>query len=149
MSNSNLKFRHFAGDAHYKAMNVAVYGDDNDPDRRILIAEKSGDPLRKTDITKSEYAELRDQWTDNGRIPDNDVRVTVSALEWIGAFEKSGYTGNQNASKDEAEKASSFIHARCLPADKARWVKAAQANGVKLTEWIVSALNEKADNQAR
>jgi predicted HicB family RNase H-like nuclease len=57
--------------------------------------------------------------------------------------------GNQNAAKPDTEKLSSTIVARCKPGDKAAWVKAAQANGVKLTEWIVSALNEKADNQAR
>jgi predicted HicB family RNase H-like nuclease len=57
--------------------------------------------------------------------------------------------GNQNARKNAADGSSSTIVARCKPGDKAAWVKAAQANGVKLTEWIVSALNEKADNQAR
>lgn len=56
---------------------------------------------------------------------------------------KSGYTGNKNAVKDEFEKASSYIHARCLPGDKAVWVKSAKAEGLKLTEWIINALNEK------
>lgn len=53
-----------------------------------------------------------------------------------------GYHGNKNASKDEADKASSFIHARCLPSDKARWVKAAQSKNKKLTEWITETLNQ-------
>jgi hypothetical protein len=140
---SKLKFRHFAGDAHYKSMNVAVYGDDTNPDIRILIAEKSGEPLRETEISAAEYAELRDRWTNSGRIPDNDVRVTVAALEWIGAFEKSGYAGNKNAAKPDDERLSSTVTARCLPGDKAAWVKAAQDEGVKLTDWIIDACNQK------
>jgi hypothetical protein len=48
--------------------------------------------------------------------------------------------GNTNAQiSDEA--ATSFIHARCTPKNKAAWVKAAQSEGLKLTEWIVKNLN--------
>jgi hypothetical protein len=57
-----------------------------------------------------------------------------------------GYLGNKNAAKDDADKLSSSITARCNPNDKARWVKAAQADGAKLTDWIIRALNEKARN---
>jgi predicted HicB family RNase H-like nuclease len=52
--------------------------------------------------------------------------------------------GNQNAAKTDAERLSSTITARCLPADKAAWVKAAQDEGIKLTDWINRTLNEKA-----
>ena len=48
--------------------------------------------------------------------------------------------GNTNAMRD-TESATSFIHARCTPAHKAAWVKAAQAQNLKLTEWIVKTLN--------
>ena len=51
--------------------------------------------------------------------------------------------GNQNALKDECDKASSHVHARCKPSDKAMWVKQAQKNNLKLTEWIIITLNEK------
>jgi uncharacterized protein (DUF1778 family) len=55
-----------------------------------------------------------------------------------------GMTGKRNAAKDDSS-ATSFIHARCKPQDKAIWVRAAQAEGLKLTEWIVQRLN--ASNQ--
>ena len=54
-----------------------------------------------------------------------------------------GMTGKRNAVKEDG--ATSFIHARCKPSDKAVWVRAAQAEGLKLTEWIVQRLN--ASNQ--
>jgi hypothetical protein len=55
---------------------------------------------------------------------------------------KHGMTGKRNAAKDDG--ATSFIHARCKPQDKAVWVRVAQSEGLKLTEWIVNTLNEKA-----
>jgi len=55
---------------------------------------------------------------------------------------KHGLTGNKNAVKPDDQKAESYIHARCTSSDKARWVKAAQSKKMKLTEWIVSVLNE-------
>jgi hypothetical protein len=48
--------------------------------------------------------------------------------------------GNTNAQRGD-EAATSFIHARCTPHDKAGWVKAAQNENLKLTEWIVKTLN--------
>lgn len=48
--------------------------------------------------------------------------------------------GNTNAQRG-TESATSYIHARCTPRDKAAWVKAAQAQNLKLTEWIVKVLN--------
>lgn len=56
-------------------------------------------------------------------------------------YAENGYIGNKNATKDEVNKATSFIHARCKQGDKAAWVKAAEAQKMKLTEWIVKALN--------
>jgi|LakMenE18May11ns_1017448.scaffolds.fasta_scaffold5413151_1 hypothetical protein len=55
---------------------------------------------------------------------------------------KHGMTGKRNAAKDDC--AESYIHARCKPQDKASWVRAAQSEGLKLTEWIINTLNEKA-----
>jgi uncharacterized protein (DUF1778 family) len=51
--------------------------------------------------------------------------------------------GNQNARKDETDKSLSMITARCHTSDKAQWVKAAQDEGVKLTDWIIDACNQK------
>ena len=56
--------------------------------------------------------------------------------------EKKGNFGNQYGLKDPEFKSDSYIHARCLTADKSRWVKAAQSQGMKLTEWIVTTLNK-------
>ena len=48
--------------------------------------------------------------------------------------------GNTNAQRG-TEAATSYIHARCAPSEKAAWVRAAQASGLKLTEWIIQMLN--------
>jgi hypothetical protein len=48
--------------------------------------------------------------------------------------------GNTNAQRSD-ETATSYIHARCTPKNKAGWVKAAQAQNLKLAEWIVKVLN--------
>lgn len=48
--------------------------------------------------------------------------------------------GNTNAQRG-AEAATSHIHTRCMPQDKAAWVKSAQKEGLKLTEWIIKTLN--------
>ena len=48
--------------------------------------------------------------------------------------------GNTNAQRG-METATSHIHSRCTPQDKAAWVRSAQAEGIKLTEWIVKTLN--------
>lgn len=49
---------------------------------------------------------------------------------------------NQNAVKDEAELASSFLHIRAVPRDKAGWVKAAKRSRMKLAAWVTATLNE-------
>jgi len=43
----------------------------------------------------------------------------------------------------------SYIHAQCKTRDKARWVKAARSEGVKLTEWIVNKLNQENSNESK
>jgi hypothetical protein len=48
---------------------------------------------------------------------------------------------DQNAAKDSAEKAESFLHIRARRADKARWVKAAQRAGKELSDWVTELLN--------
>jgi len=54
-----------------------------------------------------------------------------------------GLKGRQsNAAKPPDQKAESFIHARCKTSEKSAWVKAAQAKGMKLTDWIISSLND-------
>jgi hypothetical protein len=47
--------------------------------------------------------------------------------------------------KADEHKKLSFIHARCNTKDKALWVKTAQAQRMKLTEWIVKTLNNQVD----
>lgn len=51
---------------------------------------------------------------------------------------------NQNAAKDVADKATSFLHVRAVPRDKAGWVKAAKRSGKKLAEWVTETLNSAA-----
>ncbi|HET9374178.1 MAG TPA: hypothetical protein VFO40_04360 [Chthoniobacterales bacterium] len=50
-------------------------------------------------------------------------------------------TDNKNAAKDPDEKAESFLHIRARRADKARWVRAAQRAGKKLSDWVTELLN--------
>jgi len=47
-----------------------------------------------------------------------------------------------NALKSQDEKAASYLMIRCKTADKAMWVKAAQQKKMKLTEWVISILND-------
>ena len=51
---------------------------------------------------------------------------------------------NQNAAKDEADVASSFLHIRAVPRHKAAWVKAAKRQRMKLAEWTTATLNDAA-----
>ena len=53
-----------------------------------------------------------------------------------------GLTGNKNAAKPDDQKTDSHIHTRCKSSDKAMWVIASKSKGMKLTEWIVSVLND-------
>lgn len=53
--------------------------------------------------------------------------------------------GNHNAAKDEADKATSFLHVRAVPRDKAAWVKAAKRARQKLAEWVTATLNRAAE----
>ncbi len=49
---------------------------------------------------------------------------------------------NQNAVKEEADKASSFLHVRAVPRDKSSWVRAANRDGKKLAAWVTDTLNQ-------
>lgn len=51
--------------------------------------------------------------------------------------------GNENAKKGE-DIATSFLHVRCTPKDKATWVRKAQSNG-GLSEWVTKTLNNAAN----
>lgn len=51
---------------------------------------------------------------------------------------------NQNAVKDEVDVASSFLHVRVVPRDKAAWVKAAAWRKKKLAAWTTETLNRAA-----
>jgi predicted HicB family RNase H-like nuclease len=51
---------------------------------------------------------------------------------------------NQNAAKGEADKATSFLHVRAVPRDKAGWVKAAKRSSKNLAEWVTATLNSAA-----
>ncbi|MFA7301884.1 MAG: hypothetical protein WC069_06260 [Candidatus Shapirobacteria bacterium] len=53
---------------------------------------------------------------------------------------------NQNAVKDEAEVASSFLHIRAVPREKAAWVKAAKRAKQKLAAWVTETLNTASAN---
>lgn len=49
---------------------------------------------------------------------------------------------NQNARKDEDDKASSFLYARVRPEHKAHWVRHARKRG-GLSAWTIATLNKE------
>ncbi|MGZ8220055.1 MAG: hypothetical protein ACXWT0_00255 [Methylobacter sp.] len=49
--------------------------------------------------------------------------------------------GNQNAVKRDDEKATDFLHGRCKPTDRLKWLEAAKKKGMKLMPWVVATLN--------
>lgn len=53
--------------------------------------------------------------------------------------------GNERAKKPEGEGKETYIHFRCLSADKGRWVAAAQRNKQTLSEFMHQAANQLAD----
>ncbi len=50
-----------------------------------------------------------------------------------------GNTGKQNAKKDIT--ADSYLHIRITQANKALYVKAAQKEGLKLSQWVIKNLD--------
>lgn len=60
--------------------------------------------------------------------------------------EDHGNTGNKNAAKPEEEKATSFLHVTVTPKQKASYVKAAKAEGLKLAAWVKSNLDNAAES---
>jgi len=52
-----------------------------------------------------------------------------------------GNSGKRNAAKPKDDKATANIYARCKKTDKDLWGKSANAEGIKLSEWIVKNLN--------
>jgi hypothetical protein len=47
---------------------------------------------------------------------------------------------NRNAAKPESLVASSILHIRCTPAQKARWKMLAENTGKKLSQWVIEKL---------
>ena len=61
------------------------------------------------------------------------------------AYQAHGNQGNTNAQKSEVA-ATSHLNMRCVQIDKAGWVKAAQKENMKLSEWVNKTLNNAANN---
>lgn len=56
-----------------------------------------------------------------------------------------GLRGNQNAAKEVRREA--VIHSRTTPEKKVRYIRLANERGLKLSEWVDSALEKYADEQ--
>lgn len=56
-----------------------------------------------------------------------------------------GLRGNQNAAKEVCREA--VIHSRTTPEKKVRYIRLANERGLKLSEWVDSALEKYADEQ--
>lgn len=57
---------------------------------------------------------------------------------------RGGQKGNANSAlKPGEEGATSFLHLRCKPSEKAAWVKAAESKG-GLSAWAIKVLNKAA-----
>lgn len=79
------KFNHFVADCFYHGLNVAVYGVRET--RHLRVEWYSGHKKRNSKeliVSRTEYAALREKWTNGGALPDNDVQVTIAALRFLG-----------------------------------------------------------------
>ena len=52
---------------------------------------------------------------------------------------------NENAGKEDAEGASSFLYIRATPANKGNWVRASNRSKTKLSKWVTETLNTAAE----
>jgi hypothetical protein len=52
--------------------------------------------------------------------------------------------GNENAVKRSSDKATSFLHIRAVPREKAAWVRAANRSRQNLAQWVTDQLNRAA-----
>ena len=81
LNGTQFEFSHFVADADLNRRNVVVYANS---EQRALRAESNGKAISVTKyMTKEEYADLREKWTDNGRLYDNDANVTQRALAYF------------------------------------------------------------------
>lgn len=56
-----------------------------------------------------------------------------------------GRASNRTLPEDEGKR--SHLHIRCTQSDKAMWVKSAQAEGLKLAEWVNKTLNNNINSK--
>ena len=56
-------------------------------------------------------------------------------------MKKNGYAGNKNAAKEIT--ADAFLHVRVKSDDKATWMQVAADQGLPLSQWIITTLNEQ------
>jgi hypothetical protein len=82
----SLKFRHFVSNCDFNRHNVAVFEDTENDDLRILSAQKDQEEILRRTVTRDEYSNLQDQWSENGRLHDGDARITRSALIYLGVI---------------------------------------------------------------
>lgn len=68
------------------------------------------------------------------------TKAEQAADYWDAQKAPHGMTGKQNRMNGE-EPASSVLTVRVTPHDKAHWVKTAQHQGLKLSEWVIQTLN--------
>ena len=58
-----------------------------------------------------------------------------------------GLRGNTNAAKADGVRREAMIHARTTPEAKIRFIRLANEQGLKLSDWINNALDKYADEQ--
>lgn len=145
--NNRFVFRHFAGGTDAGKLNVAVYNPVDDESIRVLIPEDGtgtqvGTPVH---ISATEYTVLREEWTDNGKICDSDVNITIKALEFCDSRKPNkihGLCGKpSNASKDEVNKATKNLNIRCKSLDMENWECTADSQHKTLSRWVIESLN--------
>ena len=57
-----------------------------------------------------------------------------------------GNTGNKHAAKSDEEKLTDTLTIRCKKPDHESWKKAAAAEGIDKSKWIINKLNKCIDN---
>lgn len=88
--------------------------------------------------------EVYEQWKSGRLMSKGQERELAKAIAFSKGEpppKKGAQPGNSNAMRGP-EKSDSEVHFRCTPTQKALWVKAASASGMKLKDWIIKKLGE-------
>lgn len=134
------------GDASLLTSNIEAIEELDKRVKAFYLSQMSPDAdseVRAIEAEREKLSHVRDELGLIG-VPFDNHDAELYALDRrldYEILELHGNTGNQNASKEK----NSHLHMRCRASDKAAWVKQAQRENLKLTEWVEKTLNAAAE----